>query len=136
MPNLDLSFTITAIIALTSLISPIITCLINNHHQLKIKELELKQQAQIKLVDYKKEIFENYLKYAGAYVYNCNAEVQTQYGKYSFLAMTYAPKNISNEIELINENLLNLNYESAIIKLNLLTISIRSFLQQLEKEYQ
>lgn len=136
MPNLDLSFTITAIIAITSLVSPIITCLINNHHQLKIKELELKQQAQVKFVDSKKEIFENYLKYAGAYIYHCNDEVQTQYGKYSFLAMTYAPKNISDEIESINENLLNLNFDSAVFKLNLLTISIQSFLQRLEKEYQ
>jgi len=44
MPEISLSFTITAIIALCALISPIATTLLNNRHQLKIKELELKQK--------------------------------------------------------------------------------------------
>lgn len=136
MQDLDLSYVITALVAVMSFLSPIVICLINNFHQAKMKKLELKQQAQIKQVDYKKEIFENYLKYAGAYVYHCKDEVQTQYGKYSFLAMTYAPDNISSAIESINADLLDFNYDSAITKLNTLTINIRVFLQQLEKEYQ
>lgn len=41
MPKIDLSLTITAIIALVSLFSPIITSLINNHYELKKRTLEI-----------------------------------------------------------------------------------------------
>ena len=45
MLNLDLSFTITAIIALISLISPILTAIINNWHDSKIRKLESKNRG-------------------------------------------------------------------------------------------
>lgn len=38
--NINITYTITAIIALTSLASPIITTIINNKHDLEIKKLE------------------------------------------------------------------------------------------------
>ncbi len=38
--NIDLSLTITAIIALVALISPIITCIISNHYELKKRKIE------------------------------------------------------------------------------------------------
>ena len=37
MPKIDLSFGVTAIIAICALLSPILTALLNNRHQIKIK---------------------------------------------------------------------------------------------------
>lgn len=37
--KLDLTVTITAILGIAAIISPIATALINNHHQLKLKNL-------------------------------------------------------------------------------------------------
>ena len=36
MPKIDLSFGVTAIIAICALLSPILTALLNNRHQIKI----------------------------------------------------------------------------------------------------
>ncbi|PNE48970.1 hypothetical protein AUF12_16465 [Enterococcus avium] len=44
--KLDLSFTITAIIALCALITPLLTTYLNNSHQRKLRELEFHQQEQ------------------------------------------------------------------------------------------
>ena len=42
--KLDLTVTITAILGIAAIISPIATALINNHHQLKLKKLEYQHQ--------------------------------------------------------------------------------------------
>ena len=57
----DLNLTITAIIALIALISPIITTIINNRYQLKLKKIELYEIAKRKcLEDFIKAISDCY----------------------------------------------------------------------------
>ena len=51
--QIDITYTITAIIALTSLASPIITTIINNKHNLKLKKLEYNSSI-------KQEILKNF----------------------------------------------------------------------------
>ena len=59
--KIELTFTITAIIALCSTISPILTAIINNRYLRKMKELELKHEAYKEALFYKREIYEEYL---------------------------------------------------------------------------
>ena len=40
----DLTFTITAVIAVCALIAPVLTTLINNHYQVRLKQLELENR--------------------------------------------------------------------------------------------
>lgn len=49
--QIDLSLTITSIIALCAIISPIITTAINNHHQLSIKKMEFYELAKRESLD-------------------------------------------------------------------------------------
>ena len=63
--KLDLTVTITAILGIAAIISPIATALINNHHQLKLKKLEYQHQEKESTFFYKRGIYEDYLKYAG-----------------------------------------------------------------------
>lgn len=58
----DLSITISAIIAVAAIISPILTAVINNVHQRNMKKLELKEKHYSQTASYQKEIFENYLR--------------------------------------------------------------------------
>ena len=44
MPKIELTITISVILALAAIISPIFTAIINNRYQLKLKKLELKQK--------------------------------------------------------------------------------------------
>ena len=89
MPQIDLSFTITAIIALTSLVSPWITNKINNRHQLKMKHLEYEQERYNKTVFYQREILENYAASLEKAVANPTPQAIEEYSKYYGLARLY-----------------------------------------------
>ena len=60
--EIDLTVTITAILGIAAIISPIATAIINNRYQLKLKKLELKQAHMDKTTYYIRSIFENYLR--------------------------------------------------------------------------
>ena len=49
--NFDLNLTITAIIALIALVSPIITTLINNHYEFKNRKIDVYYSNQCKALD-------------------------------------------------------------------------------------
>ena len=61
----DFTVTITAILGIAAVISPIATAIINNRYQLKVKKLELEQNHKDKTTYYVRSIFENYLRYTG-----------------------------------------------------------------------
>lgn len=102
MPKLDLSFTITAIVALIALISPIITTLLNNRHQLKIRKLELEQKQSENSVLYKRNIFENYVSSLSKLTANPTNESLSEYGKCYSLAYMYLPESIQGDMSKIN----------------------------------
>lgn len=74
MPSIDISFTITAIIALIALISPMFVAIINNRHQIKIKQIELNNNIlQKKFETYyadKSNAFRSFLINSGQYCSN------------------------------------------------------------------
>lgn len=71
MPAIELSITITAIIALVSLLSPIVVTIINNQHQYKIKKMESRNSIKEKLIQNyyldKSTAFRTFLVNAGNY---------------------------------------------------------------------
>lgn len=72
MPKIDSTITISVILALVALLSPIITTLINNHHQLKMKRLEIQYQQKQKAV-------EKYLNSVGKYITLASASIEANY---------------------------------------------------------
>ncbi len=91
--NIDLSITISVIIALAAIISPILTAIINNAHQKKMKKLELDQEHYEKTVSYQKNIFEEYLRKAGNHIgVNCSdVKASKEYYNAYLAALLYAP---------------------------------------------
>ncbi|WP_208422138.1 hypothetical protein [Latilactobacillus fragifolii] len=65
----DLTFTITATIAFVSLVSPIITALINNYHSRNMKRLEIEQENIRNNILHKRDLLENYLTATAAFSY-------------------------------------------------------------------
>lgn len=49
--NFDITWTITAIIAVSSFLSPIVVAIINNFHQARIRQIELEHDRHIRLLD-------------------------------------------------------------------------------------
>lgn len=131
MPKIDLTISISVIVALCAIISPILTSIINNRYQLKMKKMELEQENIKNTILYKRNIFENYLKYSGERISYADASAQKNYGEYYFLALTYAPSELIPEMEKINHFMECHDYSNASSLLEDLTPKICDMLQQL-----
>lgn len=131
MPSLDLTFSITAIIALSAFFSPILTTLINNHYQLKIKHIEMDQLKLEKTTFYKRGIFENYLKLAGRCIQQPDIESMKLYGETYFLAYTYAPSHIRQQMAIVDRFIAEPNIQKSVESLEQLSPLIEEYLQKL-----
>lgn len=131
MPVFDTTFSITAIIAFCALLSPILTTLINNHYQLKLKRIEINQLKLEKTTFYKRGIFENYLKYAGRCIQNPDNDSMEMYGETYFLAYTYAPLQIREKMVIVDRFIANANIDRSVESLEQLAPLIEEYLQKL-----
>lgn len=105
MPQVDLTITISVILALAAIISPIFTTIINNRYQLKIKKLEVKQKEYEQNILRKREIFENYLRYLNDVFQNPTKESLSGYAQYYPLASLYLPPDVQKKLSAINHKL-------------------------------
>ena len=105
MPQIDLTITISVILAITAIIAPIFTTIINNCYQLKIKRLELKQKEYEQTILYKRNIFENYLRYLNDVFQNPTNESLSGYAQYYPLASMYLPPNVQKKLSIVNHKL-------------------------------
>lgn len=68
MPKVDLTVTISVIIAICAIISPIITTLLNNHHLYKMRKLDDAAQLRKDSYFYKRGVYEDYLLFTIIYI--------------------------------------------------------------------
>lgn len=127
--KIDLTVTISVIIALCAIISPIFTAIINNRHQIKMKKLELKQKEYEDTVMYERNLYENYLKYAGRCIYYADSEALKDYGEYYFSALMYAPPGLQHEMIEANKLMLKDDWDNAAVLIETLTSKIHDSLQ-------
>jgi len=101
----DLSITISAVIAIAAIISPILTAIINNTHQRSMKKLELKDKHYEKTVSYQKEIFENYLGKTGNYIGSTftSTKALMEYDDAYLVALLYAPIDLQQSMKNAND---------------------------------
>lgn len=131
IPEIDISITISVIVALCAIVSPILTAIINNCHQTKIKKLELSEERYKNTVVYKREIFENYLKFAGRCIAYSDDSALQEYGKYYLLALMYAPSHLQQEMIETHDLMRTYHWPEATRKFEELTPKIHAILQQL-----
>ena len=81
--SIDLTVTISVIIALCAIISPIIVSIINNHYQIKLKKIEINQINKAK-------IFEDYLCNLQRYIKYQTSDNKMKYGESYGKALVYA----------------------------------------------
>lgn len=127
--RIDLTVTISVIIALCAIISPILTAIINNMHQTKIKKMELKQQEYTDTVIHQREFFENYLKHAGRCIYFADPDAQKDYGEYYFSALMYAPDDLKSDMVEANRLMLKNDLDKASILIEKLSTKIHDMQQ-------
>lgn len=131
MPKIDLTLSVTAILGIAAIISPIATAIINNLYHLKLKKIELQQEHLENTTYYIRSIFENYLRYAGRCIYNSDSEACKDYGEYYFLALSYAPENLAKTMISINSAIYSNDYSNATNLLEQLKPNLNKLLQTL-----
>jgi hypothetical protein len=105
--SIDLNLAITSVIAVSAVFSPGITAVINNRHQLKLKQMELHAAESKELRFYNRNIYEEYIINTLRCLY-CNDETNiSNYSKSYSLALIYFPKDIINILNCINNELMS-----------------------------
>lgn len=100
--SLDATITISVIVALCAIISPVLTALINNCHHTKIRKLELQQQHYRDTVIHQRDIIENYFHAASQCFHTPIGETFSQYGNWHCIAVMYAPTELREQMIRIN----------------------------------
>lgn len=97
--QVDLTITISAILGASAVISPMLTAIINNKHQRKMKKMEYEHENEKASLFYKRGIFEDYLKYTGQCIAYATENGLQEYGKMYSLALIYFPGWPSRRID-------------------------------------
>lgn len=96
MPKIDLSLTITGIIAICAIVSPIAVAIVNNIYALKVKKMEIRVNSQAKAL-------ENYLLAVGNIIDGHSRQVSCDYEACKCIAYAYAPKSAWPEMDKLDK---------------------------------
>lgn len=129
--KLDLTVTITAILGIAAIISPIATAIINNRYQLKLKKLECQQKERENSFFYKRGIYEDYLKYTGKCITYPDKDVVHEYGEIYGLALIYFPENLLDDLENLDHMIKTSNSKEKTALFNKLAPKIRDILKSM-----
>lgn len=129
MPEIDLTITISVIVALCAIVSPIFTAIINNAHHTKIKKMELRQQRYIETTLHIRELFESYLNYTARYLNHPDSKTFTEYGEHYYSALVYAPSDLRKDMISVNQFIDKNDFTNASKVLETLTPKIHTILQ-------
>lgn len=130
----DWSGLVAMVVSLCALVSPMLTAIFNNWHQQKMKQMEYDHQEREERVRRKREIYEGYIRAAGAAIQSPTAENLQEYGSHSALAAYYVSEEIQKDIlamdKLISyETSFDVKLDEKVKLLNKIVTSLR-----LEKE--
>ncbi|MCD8160944.1 MAG: hypothetical protein LUE61_07170 [Clostridiales bacterium] len=89
---------ITAVIALIALISPVVTTCINNKHMKEMKQMEYDHDNQLERERRNREIYEGYIRAAGACIQSRSTETLQRFGEHSALAIYYVPEDVRTDM--------------------------------------
>lgn len=94
----DWSGLVAMAVSICALISPILTAICNNWHQRKMKQMEYDHQEREDHLKREREIYEGYIRAAGAAVQSETLDNLSEFGSHSALAMYYAPKELREDM--------------------------------------
>ena len=100
-PEIDLSLSISVILALCAIVSPILVAIINNIHHTKVRKLEIQQDQYRNTILHQRDVFENY------------STALKDYGEFYFAALSYAPAELRGDMITANQLMLQDEWEEA-----------------------
>ena len=96
MFEFDATLTLTGVVALTAIVSPVIVTIMNNHHAYKMKKLEIKHINQ-------SQAFENYMLAVGSILDEHSSQTFRDYEARKCLAYIQAPRSAWREMDKLDK---------------------------------
>lgn len=132
MPTVDLTVTITTVLALVAIISPVLTAIIDNVFRLILKHSENKQKRYEQNTLHKRELFENFLSAFNEVCHLRNEEAIRRYASSYSLVYIYLPKYVRDDLGRVNL-LISLNdWNEAIKYVDAISMDICKEMQKLK----
>ena len=114
MPKFDLTISISVILAICAIISPIATTIINNVYQLKLKKLKYKQKEIEAFSYYKRGVYEDYVRYTGQCLARpAQRDNLEDYGKFYGLALIYFSEELISDLQQLDTAIYNRQWDLA-----------------------
>ncbi|GEL67229.1 hypothetical protein [Marinilactibacillus psychrotolerans] len=136
MNGINWNLLLTGVIALTGILSPLATTKINNSHQLKMKNLEIKEEEVIKFNNRKSEKIEDFFgplsKYATMIKYNSTIRLDqiAEFEKTYYSIIPYLTDSTYIKCKLVYEYLTNVKTTDSSTK----KVAIDDLIDSLRKE--
>lgn len=96
--KIDVTVTVSLVAAISAIIAPVITAVVNNRYQLKMRKIELYEQKRI-------DVINSYSKSLNAYLNNICGNTEYEFAQHKHSIFLYAPKASWKIIEKINNNI-------------------------------
>lgn len=127
--TVDLTVTISIILAACAIIAPVLTTILSNIHDTKIKKIELAAKHAKETFFYKRGVYEEYLKITGNLLHDKSNKAYAEYGKIYPLALIYFPNSLTVQLTDINKLIIKGSKSEALPKFEALTNAIRTILE-------
>lgn len=112
--KVDLTITISVILAIAAIISPVLTALLNNRHQYKMHKLDLEHQEKQDRLRHYRQTYTDYLAGAGKIVYYADKDGLHDYGKAYLNALLISSPAIRPRMIRANSLIMEDRFEQAI----------------------
>ena len=129
--KVDLTVTISAILGMSAIVAPVLTALINNHHQTKIKKLELAHEKYTETALYQRRILENYMQATAKCLIAITTNAEIEYAECYGLAVLYVPAEIQKKLEKLDAEIKDKNLYNARLYFTELTPILTDIIQKL-----
>lgn len=104
--QMDASALAAWIALIVAIISPILTAIINNHHQTKMKKIEMSTASKLKII-------EDYLSSTGQVIYHHDNPDIEAYSTTVGKIFSASPQDLWGKISALDENIYSYNWEEA-----------------------
>lgn len=123
--------TVTIVIAICAILSPILVAVINNIYQLKIRKLDAADAWKKDFDAYLKSAFENYFKDTSRCIANPTPDNLTSYGQSYSICFCYFPPAGHDQLLEINKAIRANDWESANAKLESFSVWMSGLMRQI-----
>lgn len=101
-PSIDLTLTLSGVLAVSSILSGILATIINNRYQLKLHTMDLRQRNTENTTHYYRDIFEKYLKACSKHLKDYGVPNHIEYTECYLTALLYAPDAIASKMQTLD----------------------------------